>query len=117
METTHANETLLKFLHRIAAHFKLENAETFTFRKRKGLLDKLKEADEAAWLAINTLIESQLRVDRILADKEKEQKNFSVWSAELEKAKTHRAEAGSHLAGFFKDHKVSMEGLTLEGFI
>lgn len=111
---TGVNDLLLKLLQRLALHAKLEGVETITFRKRNLLLEKLKEADPKAFQVIHDVIEVQLRVDRIVADKEKEQKSFAVWSAELEKAKAKKTEDSSLLIQFFKDRKISLEGLNLE---
>lgn len=109
-----SNERLLKFLHRISMHFKLGEAEAVSFKKRNKLLEPLKAADAAAWQVMHGLIEAQLRLDRIVADKEKEQKNTAVWSAELEHAKATRESNFAALLQFFTSRGISLEGLPTE---
>lgn len=114
MEHVKGNELLAAVLKQVSLHYKIEGAELLGFKKRKVLLERLKEAAPAAYDITNELIETQLRVDRILADKEKEQKNPEVWKNELEAANKKRAAAGDAAEQFFKEQGVPMNGLVLK---
>lgn len=115
MENTKGNELLAAVLKQVCQHYTIEGAELLGFKKRKVLLERLKETQPKAYDALNGLIETRLHVDRILADKEKEQKNPEVWKAELEAAKQKHSTAGEAAGAFFRAEGIAMEGLALNG--
>lgn len=115
MENKGTNESLLKLIHSVSRHYKIEGAEAVSFKKRSKLLEKLKEISEPAWQAVTDLVEAQLRADRIVADKEKQQKNPEVWNAELEVAKTNKQGAAERLAAFMKSEGIAADGMEMGG--
>jgi hypothetical protein len=115
MENKGTNELLLKVIHSVSRHYKIEGVEEVSFKKRGKLLEKLKEISEPAWQALTDLVEAQLRIDRIIADKEKQQKNPEVWNTELETAKTKKEGAAERMTAFIKSEGIPADGLEIGG--
>jgi hypothetical protein len=106
MENKGTNELLLKVIHSVSRHYKIEGVEEVSFKKRGKLLEKLKEISEPAWQALTDLVEAQLRIDRIVADKEKQQKNPEVWNTEG---------AAERMTAFIKSEGIPADGLEIGG--
>jgi hypothetical protein len=115
MENKGTNEFLLKVIHSVSRHYKIEGVEAVSFKKRSKLLEKLKTISEPAWQVTTDMVEAQLRIDRIITDKEKQQKNPEVWNTELEAAKTNKEGAAERLAAFIKSEGISTGGLEIGG--
>ncbi len=115
MENKESNGLLLKVLQRVCLHFNVAGAENISFKKRSAFLERLKEVNEEAWQTVSQLIDTQLQINRLMADKEKQQKNAAVWEAELGLAQKKKTEAGLLMTKLFQTHTISTEGLP-EGF-
>ena len=77
--TNEAKNNLMQVLYKIAEHNGLQDVVGISFKKRNKILEALKEKNDQAWTVVNTFIETQIKLDRIQNDKEKQEKNSTQW--------------------------------------
>ena len=99
---------LMQYLYRFAEHYEIAEATAASFKKRSGLMDQLKEKDNAAWLVISELFDAFIRFDRIVNDKEKYEKARPLWDSEHSAAEKEKVKAEMRLIEFCKTQHIAV---------
>ena len=95
-------------LYKIAEHNGLKDVATISFKKRNKILEPLKAKNSDAFTIANNFIETQIKLDRIKNDKEKQEKNSVQWTAEILTAEKEQASAEEQLQTYCKSNKISI---------
>ena len=103
----------MQYLGRFAEHYEIKDFATYSFKKRNGLMDSLKEKNKDAWVIVNALFDAFLKFDRIENDKEKYDKARVLWEAEHAAAEKEKVEAEMHLVQFCKAHSIPIGRVTM----
>lgn len=106
-----SKNTLMQYLYRFADHYDIKEDVQPTFRKRNGLLDKLKVKDHDAWVVIDALFEAFIKEDRVRSDKEKYEKARVLWESEHAQAEKEKVHAEMQLIQFCKSHGIVVGSL------
>lgn len=106
-----SKNTLMQYLYRFADHYEIKEDVLPTFRKRNGLLDKLKTKDHNAWVVIDALFEAFIKEDRVRNDKEKYEKARVLWESEHAQAEKEKVQAEMQLIQFCKRHGIVVGSL------
>ncbi len=104
--TNEAKNLLMQPLYKIADHNGLNSDAPASFKKRSTLLEPLKAKNPEAWAVINHFLESNIKLDRIQNDKEKQTKNNTQWSTELALAEKETNSADESLKAFCATHNI-----------
>jgi len=104
--TEETKKQLMQYLHKLAGHYDIPNAELVVFKKRSVLLELLSTKNEVAHALVSELIETALILDRIQNDKEKQEKKPEHWNEEVAKAKEVHLEAEEELKAFFAEEGI-----------
>ena len=112
--TNETKDLLMRYLSRVADHYKISNTPAISFKKRNDLLDKLRNVDEGAYKVINELFEAFLVEDRILNDTEKKEKKADHWNEEFLKAEKNKVNSEMKFVEFCKTEKIPVGGVVVE---
>jgi hypothetical protein len=104
--TEEIKKQLMQYLHKVAAHYTIENAALISFKKRNELLEKLKIESESAWKLVNAVFETHIQLDRIQNDKEKQSKKPELWNSENEITQQAKEKAEENLEAFLKKENI-----------
>ena len=110
--TNDKKDILMQYLYRFANHYGISESQSYSFKKRGDLLDKLKESNHDAWVIVNTLFEAFIKADRIENDKEKFDKARPLWDTEHAAAEHEKVNAEMHLINFCKSEKIAVGVIT-----
>lgn len=105
-------DLLMQYLSRVAEHYHIKDAGTVTFKKRSGVLDKLKLEDNNAWVVVDELFNTFIKEDRIKNDKEKFDKARVLWEAEHAAAEKEKVHAEMQLVKFCKEQDIPIGALS-----
>lgn len=106
--TNEAKNSLMQPLYKIAEHNGLQDVATISFKKRSKLLEPLKAKNNEAWLVANNFVETQIKLDRIKKDKEKQEKNSVQWHTEILAAEKEKDAADEQLKTYCNTNKISI---------
>jgi hypothetical protein len=107
-------DLLMQYLGRFADHYEIPDYNSYSFKKRTELMDKLKERDSDAYVIIEELFNAFVKFDRIVNDKEKFDKARVLWEAEHAAAEKEKVSAEMHLIQFCKKHSIPIGSLSLK---
>jgi hypothetical protein len=93
-------------LYKIAEHNGLQDVVAISFKKRSKILEALKEKNNEAWTIVNNFIETQIKLDRIQNDKEKQEKNLVQWEVEITVAENEKQSADEELRDYCKSNNI-----------
>ncbi len=105
--TEETKKQLMQNVYKIATHFQIPNAELVSFKKRSVLLELLNSKNETAFNVLNDVIETEVKLDRIQNDKEKQIKKPEHWSAEVFTTQKAKEKAEEKLKKFLEENKIS----------
>jgi hypothetical protein len=71
-------------------------------------MDVLKEKNEDAWQVVNSFFDAQIKLNRLQNDQEKQAKNATQWSLEIETAELQKKEAEENIQLFFEKNNIVM---------
>jgi hypothetical protein len=97
---------LMLVLQKIAEHNGLQDVASVSFKKRAKLMDVLKEKNEDAWQVVNSFFDAQIKLNRLQNDQEKQAKNATQWSLEIETAELQKKEAEENIHLFFEKNNI-----------
>jgi len=112
--TNETKDLLMRYLSRIAEHYKISNTPAISFKKRNDLLEKVRSASEEAYNVVNNLFDAFLVEDRILNDVEKKEKKAEHWNEEFLKAEKSKVSAEMKFVEFCKTEKIPVGGVVVE---
>ncbi len=112
--TNETKDLLMRYLSRIAEHFKISNTPAISFKKRNDLLEKLRTQSESAYNVVNDLFEAFLVEDRIMNDTEKKEKKAEHWQEEFLKAEKNKVQAEMKFVEYCKTEKIPVGGVVVE---
>ena len=104
--TNEAKNNLMQPLYKIAEHNGLQDVVAISFKKRSKILEALKEKNNEAWTIVNNFIETQIKLDRIQNDKEKQEKNLVQWEVEITVAENEKQSADEELRDYCKSNNI-----------
>ncbi len=105
---------LMQYLYRFADHYTIPEFDAVSFKKRSDLMDKLKVANEDAFVVINELFNAFIKFDRIQNDKEKFDKARLLWDTEHAAAEKEKVDAELLLIKFCKANTIPVGSLSLK---
>jgi len=106
--TNEVKNNLMQALYKIAEHNGLQDVATISFKKRNKLLEALKEKNNEAWKVVNTFIETQIKLERIQNDKEKQEKNSVQWDAEISATEMEKQSVDEALKDYCKSNAITL---------
>ena len=112
--TNETKDLLMKYLFRVAEHYKVAANPALSFKKRGELLEKLEAAHADAHQVISRLIDAFLAEDRIANDLEKKEKKAEHWHSEYAQAERNKVEAEMDFVKFCRNEKIPVGGLVVE---
>ena len=104
--TNEVKNSLMQPLYKIAEHNGFQDVATISFKKRSKILEPLREKNIEAWKVVNNFIETQIKLDRIRNDKEKQEKNSVQWNSEILTTEKEKDSADEQLMAYCKSHKI-----------
>ena len=105
--TEETKKQLMQNVYKLAAHYHIPNAELVSFKKRSLLLDLINAKNETAFKFVNDVIETEIKLDRIQNDKEKQAKKPELWAAEVFTTQKAKEKAEEKLKKFLTDNKIN----------
>ena len=98
----------MQTLQKISEHYGLHNDVPVSFKKRAGLLERLKVTHEEAWEKVSVFVTAHITCDRIRNDKEKQLKKREHWESEVKMAEQALLDSEEALKSFCNKQSISI---------
>jgi hypothetical protein len=104
---------LIQIIYRFTEFYNI-NVELSELVDRDIVLNKIKQKDSNAYLALSDFIEGQLKLHKISTDEDLKQQSFTVWKGSLLIAKEEAYSSALWLYRFSRENGISLTGLIQE---